>query len=363
MKFFKCHAIKFKNSKVLNMADQFTEIGPDAFNQTDFEVIIVSSRVKTIRDHAFSRVSNCSILIPSSVQELEPLAFQDMGWGSVIFCEEDSLVHKVCIAQEINFSNDIAACLAKAKELKEIEENNERLNRLREAELKEAERIRKAAQEEAERIMREAKENAEKIKRAAQEEAKNITKTVQESAPLNVEPPKKQEIITPPAADTHTAVSTPPVVNTPPAVSKPIFVDEEHKSRPQPTPQSVVTTPVVNTPPVVSTPIFVDEEHRPKPKPAPPPPPRPTFTVEEHGAFFRHIDLYDSELKEMNRKKRKPAVRSTSVIRNTTPTTDPGAYQSKFTSEDSMRNLDAYDDELREMNRKKQQKDGRKFFE
>ena len=41
MKFYKVHAAKYKDSKVLFIPEQFDEIGPDVFRQTNFEYIIL----------------------------------------------------------------------------------------------------------------------------------------------------------------------------------------------------------------------------------------------------------------------------------------------------------------------------------
>lgn len=167
MKFYKVHAAKFKNNRVFVMPDQFTEIGPDAFLQTNFEIIIISDNVTIIRDHAFEQISDCSIFVPTSVTEIEPLAFEGMGSYNIIFCEKNSIAHKACIERELNFDNDVGAIRKKAVEIKEIEENKKRKAKEQEKQIQEAEQIKREAQAEAERIKREAQEEARQIRQQA----------------------------------------------------------------------------------------------------------------------------------------------------------------------------------------------------
>ncbi len=181
MKFYKCHATKLKNEKVIQMGDQFTEVGPDAFLQTQFEVILLSKNVTIIRNHAFAKVEHCAIYIPPSAEEIEPMAFDDMGYGNVIYCEKNTAAHKICMELDLEFSTDVVECMNKAKRVKEEDEHNKKLAAIREAEAREAERIRKEAQEEAERIRREALEEVEKMKKAVQE-AERMKKEAEKAA-------------------------------------------------------------------------------------------------------------------------------------------------------------------------------------
>ena len=163
------------------MGDQFTEIGPDAFVQTQFEVILVSKNVTIIRNHAFAKVEHSAIYIPPSAEEIEPMAFDDMGYGNVIYCEKNTAAHKICMELDLEFSNDVLECMNKAKKIKEEDEYNRKIAAIREAEQREAERIRKEAQEEAERIRREALEEVERMKKAV-EEAERMKKEAEKAA-------------------------------------------------------------------------------------------------------------------------------------------------------------------------------------
>ncbi len=175
MKFFKCHANKFKDDEVLFMGEQFTEIGPDAFAQTDFQMIIVSPRVTAIRDHAFTGVSNCTIYIPSGVEEVDLLAFEGMGTDNTIFCERNSLVHKRCVELDLQYDDDVDACLEAAETIRRTSKaKTERVELLLK---EEAERIKSLAIAEAMEIKTTALTEAAQIKTAALEEAVKI-KTV-----------------------------------------------------------------------------------------------------------------------------------------------------------------------------------------
>ncbi|MBE7036595.1 MAG: hypothetical protein E7403_04815 [Ruminococcaceae bacterium] len=326
MNFYKCHSAKFKNSTAFFMGEQFTEVGPDAFLDTNFQYIILSPRVSVIRDHAFVGVSNCSIFLPPSVEEVETRAFDDMGIGNTFYCETDSFVHKTFIEWDIPFSLDIDICLREAKEIQAAEEQNRQAEKTFEAKKKEIERMQAAAEseaikiriqakeeadgiiknarseaikllndakEEAEDIKFKAKKEADEIKRMAEEKAKQL---VEKATQTSVQPEPKRPAVTPPQ-------------------DQPIFVDEERRRRTATPPRA----------PRQSTPVFVDEEHRVGSPTAPKPRTAPTRSTTgwQQGAsrgmtsrtpipsrqktpsgVMRNLDAYDEELQKMNKNKR-----------------------------------------------------------
>lgn len=219
MKFYKVHAAKFKNDKVIFMGEQFNEIGPDAFAQTEFEFIMLSDKVTIIRDHAFSNVRNCSVFIPASVEEIEPFSFEGMDSFNITYCVKDSYAYNRCNELGVTVDTDVAACISNAKKTKETDEQNKRIAANREAEQREAERIIKEAQKEAERIKKAAQEEAERIRKDAEEEAKR--KEEQKAA----EAAKVQH-------QSNNNVVKQSVSATKPVYTGPIFVDEEHRNRP-----------------------------------------------------------------------------------------------------------------------------------
>lgn len=300
MKFYKVHAAKFKNDKVIFMGEQFNEIGPDAFTQTEFEFIMLSDKVTIIRDHAFSNVRNCSIYIPASVEEIEPFSFEGMGSFNIVYCVKDSYAYNRCNELGVTVDTDVAACISNAKNAKEDDDQNKRIAANREAEQREAERIKKEAQEEAERIKKAAQEEAERIRKEAEEEAK-----------------RKEEQRAAEVAKVQSQSSS-----------------------------NVVKQSVNTAKPVYTGPIFVDEEHK----------NRPTSTgTNKEVSIFRNIDQYDDELKKMQPQVRKQPV-ARPVVQN------KPVEQRKPATGSVMRNLDDYDDELKEMNKKKQKKSGWGFF-
>ena len=332
MKFYKVHAAKFKNDKVIFMGEQFNEIGPDAFAQTEFEFIMLSDKVTIIRDHAFSNVRNCSVYIPASVEEIEPFSFEGMGSFNIIYCVKDSYAYNRCNELGVTVDTDVAACISSAKKAKEDDDQNKRIAANREAEQREAERIKKEAQEEAERIKKAAQEEAERIRKEAEEEAKRKEE-------LRVAEVAKEQ----PRSSNNGVKQS---VNTAkPVYTGPIFVDEEHVNKPKVTQQPPSKTVQPKTP-TYDGPIFVDEEHR----------NRPTSTgTKKESSMFRDIDQYDDELKKMQPQVRKQPV-ARPVVQN------KPIEQRKPSTGSVMRNLDDYDDELKEMNKKKQKKSGWGIF-
>lgn len=122
MKFYKVHAAKFKTHKVLFVPEQFDEIGPDAFSQTNFDIIVLSRKVKTIKNHAFSDLKRCKVYIPKTVVEIEPLAFENIDIGNEFYCVNGSEAFKICVENDLKVNEDIDTFIEHAEALKLEEE-------------------------------------------------------------------------------------------------------------------------------------------------------------------------------------------------------------------------------------------------
>lgn len=132
MKFYKVHAAKFKTSKVMFVPEQFDEIGPDAFRQTQFEIIVLSRKVKTIRNHAFSDLKKCKVYIPKNVVEIDPLAFEDMDDGNEFYCISGSEAYRICNENNLKINEDIDSLLECAEKIRLDEEKNKSKEETRE---------------------------------------------------------------------------------------------------------------------------------------------------------------------------------------------------------------------------------------
>lgn len=122
MKFYKVHAAKFKAYKVFFVPEQFDEIGPDAFSQTNFDIIVLSRKVKTIKNHAFSDLKRCKVYIPKTVGEIEPLAFENIDIGNEFYCVSGSEAFKLCVENDLKVNEDIETFIEHAEALKLEEE-------------------------------------------------------------------------------------------------------------------------------------------------------------------------------------------------------------------------------------------------
>ena len=125
MKFYKCHSAKFKKLNVLFLPEQFDEIGPDAFVQTQFEIIVLSRKVKIIRNHAFSGLKKCKVYLPKTITEIEPLAFEDIDIGNEFYCVRDSEAFKICTENCLNINEDVDPFLEYAEQLWLAQEQKE----------------------------------------------------------------------------------------------------------------------------------------------------------------------------------------------------------------------------------------------
>ena len=96
MKFFKCHSQKMKNEKIICLEDKYTDIGPDVFDGFEVEYIILADTTKIIRDYAFSGLGKCSVYLPKSVSEIEPLAFENTNPLVTFYCSNGSYAAKIC---------------------------------------------------------------------------------------------------------------------------------------------------------------------------------------------------------------------------------------------------------------------------
>ncbi len=128
MKFYKVHAAKYKDSKVLFIPEQFDEIGPDVFSQTNFEYIILSRKVKMIKNHAFSDLKKCKVYLPKTIEEIEPLAFEDIDERNEFYCIKDSVAYKACIENQLKVNEDVESCINEAEAIRDSEEKKKTQN-------------------------------------------------------------------------------------------------------------------------------------------------------------------------------------------------------------------------------------------
>lgn len=288
MKFFKCHSAKYKDNKVIFISEQFNEIGPDAFTQTDFDIIVLSDAVTAVSDHAFSGIHDCDIIIPDSVSDIGMLAFEGTGEGVTVVCNLGTPIYKFCEENAIATDIDVKACMDKARRIVVSQKSEEKLKATIESEKLQLEKLRKQADEilavakadaiaiknravvEAEQIKTNAQYEAEKIRQEACEEAKRIKLESYEQAQKI-----KQEIYesqnTPSAGQSAYTVGN--------TVDKAkigrVFVDEEHQYG-SGTKKSVYAEPV----------------HK------------PLNNTSVSSYSMSRLDEYDDELKNMNKQKK-----------------------------------------------------------
>lgn len=127
MKFFKCHSQKMKNDKVICLQDKFTDIGPDVFSGFAAEYIILADTTKTVRSYAFSGLGKCSIYLPEAIEEIEPLAFENIASDTTFFCKKGSCAERVCIEHGMTVSYDISKIFSLAEEQRKLVEEQKQL--------------------------------------------------------------------------------------------------------------------------------------------------------------------------------------------------------------------------------------------
>lgn len=136
MKFYKVHAAKYKDSKVLFIPEQFDEIGPDVFRQTNFEYIILSRKVKTIKNHAFSDLKQCKVYLPKTIEEIEPLAFADIDDGNEFYCVKDTVAYNACLVNQLKINDNIEECISHAEGIRDTEKTKSKTAKRQEQDIK-----------------------------------------------------------------------------------------------------------------------------------------------------------------------------------------------------------------------------------
>ena len=136
MKFYKVHAAKYKDSKVLFIPEQFDEIGPDVFRQTNFEYIILSRKVKTIKNHAFSDLKQCKVYLPKTIEEIEPLAFADIDDGNEFYCVKDTVAYNACLVNQLKINDNIEECISHAEGIRDTEKTKNKTAKRQEQDIK-----------------------------------------------------------------------------------------------------------------------------------------------------------------------------------------------------------------------------------
>ena len=118
MTFYKTHSAKYTSSRVLFVPEKFDEIGPDAFCQTKFEIIILSRRVKSVQKYAFSGLKKCKVYLPNTISDIDPLAFEDMDEGNIFYCRPGSEAYEMCIKNQLKVNESIEELLEYAESVK-----------------------------------------------------------------------------------------------------------------------------------------------------------------------------------------------------------------------------------------------------
>jgi len=185
MKFFKCHSQKMKDDKVICLQDKFTDIGPDVFDGFCVEYIILADTTQVIRNYAFSGIGKCSIYLPKTISEIEPMAFENMNPDTTFYCTKGSYAEQICIEHGLIINYDTAEIYRLVDEQKKLVEEQKKLvedqkrlveeqKRLVEEQkrLLEEQRL-KEEQEKAERARLELEAKKEEERRRAEEEAQN----------------------------------------------------------------------------------------------------------------------------------------------------------------------------------------------
>jgi len=187
MKFFKCHSQKMKDDKIICLQDKFTDIGPDVFDGFLAEYIVFADTTKVIRNYAFSGVGKCHIYLPKAIEEIEPMAFENMSPATVFYCVKDSYAEKTCIEYGYNVSNDIDSIMDIAKEQKRIE-NEQRKSMEEQQRIAEEQRF-----QEEQRALEEQKRQEEQRLLEEQKRQEEERRIAEENARLEEEKRKAEQ--------------------------------------------------------------------------------------------------------------------------------------------------------------------------
>lgn len=184
MKFFKCHSQKMKGDKVICLQEKFTDIGPDVFDGLCAEYIAFADTTKIIRNYAFSGMGKCCVYLPKSIEEIEPLAFENMNPSVTFYCGEGSVAEQVCIEHGLKINYDIDEMFKLIAEQKE-EELKIAEQRLREEQRFREEQKLKEEREERKRLEEEERKEKERLKKEEKEkEEKEKTELIKKSIVL-----------------------------------------------------------------------------------------------------------------------------------------------------------------------------------
>lgn len=169
MKFFKCHSQKMKDDKVICLQDKFTDIGPDVFSGFAVEYIILADTTKILRNYAFSGLGKCNIYLPKTIEEIEPLAFENIDVDTTFFCVKGSYADQICTEYGLIINYDTREIFNLVEEQKKLVEEQKQLVAEQQRLVEEQKRI----VEEQKRMLEEQrrKEEEEKAKKEAEEKA------------------------------------------------------------------------------------------------------------------------------------------------------------------------------------------------
>lgn len=169
MKFFKCHSQKMKEDKVICLQNKFTDIGPDVFDGFNVEYIVLADTTKAIRNYAFSGTGKCCIYLPKAIEEIEPLAFENISPETVFFCVRGSYASIICAQHGLNINNNV-------NEIFSLVEEQKRLI----AEQKQIAEEQKRIMEEQKRMLEEQRKMLEEQRRKEEEERQNALRAQRE---------------------------------------------------------------------------------------------------------------------------------------------------------------------------------------
>lgn len=175
MKFFKCHSQKMKDDKVICLQDKFTDIGPDVFDGFCVEYIILADTTQVIRNYAFSGIGKCCIYLPKSINEIEPMAFENINPDTIFYCTKGSYAEQICVEHGLTINYDNSEIYRLVDEQKKLVEEQKKLV------------------EDQKRLVEEQKRIVEEQKRLLEEQRIKEEKKKAERERLELEAKKEEE--------------------------------------------------------------------------------------------------------------------------------------------------------------------------
>ncbi len=201
MKFFKCHSQKMKDDKVICLQDKFTDIGPDVFSGFAVEYIILADTTKVLRNYAFAGLGKCNIYLPKAIEEIEPLAFENIDANTTFFCVKGSYADQKCIEYGLIINYDTREIFNLVEEQKQLVEKQKELVAEQERLVAEQKRLveeqkqmlaEQKRKEEEEKARKEAEEKAEAERK--KKEAELAEKKKQEQIELEAKKNRKVKV-------------------------------------------------------------------------------------------------------------------------------------------------------------------------